>query len=82
MRWVRMPWTVIGAVVVCLFLAGLYGLRQYDMLGRPEYAVLAAGAGLTCLAIIGGLIYANYEPCRTSCCTGTEPTAHRRPGAM
>lgn len=61
MRWVRMPWVVIVAVVVCLFLVGLYGLRQYGVMGRWEYAVMAVAAAAACLALVAGMIYANYE---------------------
>ena len=61
MCWVRMPRFVIFAVAVSLFVAGLYGLRQYGVLGHVEYAILAAAAVVACLALVGGLIYANYE---------------------
>lgn len=58
---VRMPRTVIVAIGLCLFFAGLYGLRQYGAWGSSEHALLAVAAGLGCAAIIASLIYANYE---------------------
>ena len=58
---VRMPRAVIVAVTFCLFLAVLYGLRQYGALGSPEHALLAGAAGVACAAMIISLIWANYE---------------------
>ncbi len=58
---VKMPRTVIATVVLCLFAVVLYSLRRYGNAGEADYALLAVGAGTVCLALIGGLIYANYE---------------------
>ena len=72
MRSVKMPWSVIVAVVLCLFAAALYGARQYGAFGSAAHVWLAVGAGVGCLALIAGLIYANYEsyPAETPRTTG------------
>jgi len=59
MQVVKMPRLLIVAVGMSLFLAALYGVRQFGALGSAEHALLALGAGAVCLAIVAGLIYAN-----------------------
>ena len=59
MQLVKMPRLLIVAVGMCLFLAALYGVRQFGAFGSAEHALLALGAGGVCLAIVAGLIYAN-----------------------
>ncbi|HEX7009468.1 MAG TPA: hypothetical protein VF184_05770 [Phycisphaeraceae bacterium] len=62
---VKMPRLVIAAVVLCLFALALYASREYSQLGVTSHLALALGAGAACLAIVGGLIYANYASYRT-----------------
>ncbi|MFW6059185.1 MAG: hypothetical protein ACODAQ_03335 [Phycisphaeraceae bacterium] len=61
MRSVKMPQRIIVAIVLGLFVAALFGIRQYGALGSAGYGVLALGAAAVCAMIVGGLIYANYE---------------------
>lgn len=70
MNAVRMPrWTVAGAVL-CLFALALYAVREYGSVGAVSHLTLGVGAGLVCLAIVAGLIWANYVSYR--------PDAQRR----
>ncbi|MFP4144007.1 MAG: hypothetical protein ACLFV3_02585 [Phycisphaeraceae bacterium] len=61
MKAVRTPMPVVAAAVLVLFALAIFATRQYGAAGAVSHLALALGAGLGCLVVVGGLIYANYE---------------------
>lgn len=58
---VKVPRSSVVVAVVCLFALALYAVREYGAVGAVSDLAMAVGALVVCVAIVTGLIWANYE---------------------